>query len=80
MAWIANTGQKVETFKAIEIDNKIVMLGKYQGKDTRITFFDITKKNFSWTMEVSSVSKTDEKRESWKVIYKIQGTRKPKVQ
>ncbi|MCW8876538.1 MAG: hypothetical protein OQJ89_01680 [Kangiellaceae bacterium] len=79
MAWIANTGQKVETFKAIELDGKIVMLGKYQGNDTRITFFDITESTFSWTMEVSSKSGSDEKvQPSWKVVYKIEASKKRK--
>ncbi|TQV73648.1 hypothetical protein FLL45_12300 [Aliikangiella marina] len=74
MAWIANTGQKVESFKAIEQDGKIIMLGHYQGANTRITFFDINQNSFSWMMERETHANTKDKK-IWQTIYKIQGTR-----
>lgn len=74
MAWMANTGQKVDTFKATEKDGKIIMMGDYQGKSTRITFFDFKPNNFSWTMETENQQQASEKA-TWKVIYKIEGTR-----
>ena len=74
MAWMANTGKKVETFKAIEKEGKIIMRGNYQGRNTRITFFNITNSNFSWTMEWEIKSEGQEES-TWKTVYKIEGTR-----
>ena len=72
MAWIANTGKKVETFKAVEKEGQIIMDGNYNGTNTRITFYDISSKNFSWKMEQENKG---EKGTTWKVVYKIEGTK-----
>ena len=74
MAWMANTGQKVETFTAVEEEGKIIMRGNYQGRNTRITFFDISKTNFFWTMEWE-IKSEENKETTWQTVYKIEGTR-----
>ena len=76
MAWMANTGKKVDTFKAKEFKDKIVMHGDYQGNPTRITFFNISKNQFSWTMEVDASRQKNSPK--WNTVYKIEGTRKVK--
>lgn len=68
MAWIANTGKKVDTFKATSNEQSMVAGGVYNNQPTRISFFDITDKRFSWKME-----KQDPKTKEWQAIYKIEG-------
>ncbi|WP_444994785.1 hypothetical protein [Aliikangiella sp. IMCC44359] len=74
MAWIANTGKKVETFIAEEKNGQIIMRGNYIGTNTRITFYNISSKNFSWKME-QEVSKKNQNSATWKTVYKIEGTK-----
>ena len=64
MAWMSNTGKKVENFTAKEVDGKIVMRGLYQGSETRITFFDISDSQFSWIMEVAKNNDTNRDKSS----------------
>lgn len=69
MAWASNSGQKVDTFTATENQGEIVMKGFYNGAETRITFFDIKPKRFSWKME------TQDAKGEWRIIYRIEATR-----
>ena len=41
MAWASSKGQKVDTFTATEKDGQIIMTGQFNGKSSRITFFDV---------------------------------------
>ena len=68
MAWAANSGKKIDTFKATSDDKSMVMNGIYNNQPTRITFFDITEQRFSWKME-----KQDAKTKEWQAVYKIEG-------
>ena len=68
MAWMANTGAKVDTFTAVMEDGALVMRGDYTGKPTRIQFFDITAQRFSWKMEQQTDSE-------WKTVYRIEAIR-----
>ena len=72
MAWTSNTGQKVDTFEAVGSDSSIVMNGDYNGAPTRITFFDISEKRFSWKMD-----KQDKQSKQWSTIYKIEAYKIP---
>ncbi|TQV87243.1 hypothetical protein [Aliikangiella coralliicola] len=74
MAWMSNNGKKVDTFIAKEKDGKIIMQGIFGGKNTKITFYDISEKTFLWKMEQENTA--DNKTKNWKVVYKIKGTKK----
>lgn len=69
MAWASNTGQKIDTFTAVEKNGSIIMQGVFGGANTKITFYDIKTKRFSWKME----RQTD--KDTWLEIYRIEGTR-----
>ncbi len=69
MAWMANTGAKVDTFTAVMEDGALVMRGDYGGKPTRISFHDIGQTQFSWKMEQQDGS-------AWQEVYRIEATRK----
>jgi hypothetical protein len=69
MAWMASTGQKLDTFTAVEDSEKIVMSGFYNGANSKITFFNITVKSFDWKLELQ------QKDESWIEVYRIKGTK-----
>jgi hypothetical protein len=70
MAWMSNSGGKVDTFKAAGSKENMVMKGFYNGGDTIITFYNISKNHFSWKME-----KQDAKSKQWKVVYRIEADR-----
>lgn len=70
MAWISSSGRKLDTFKATSDENSMVMDGIYNGQATRITFFDISEKRFSWKME-----RQDKTSDKWSSIYKIEAYR-----
>ena len=70
MAWASNTGAKVDTFTAVEKDGSIVMRGIYTGVETRITFYDINQKTFSWKMETQT-----KETGTWKEVYRIEAKR-----
>jgi hypothetical protein len=70
MAWAANNGAKVDTFVATAQEGALVMTGVFNGSDSRITFYDITNKQFFWRLEQKN-KKTNE----WKETYRIEGTR-----
>jgi hypothetical protein len=76
MAWISNGGKKLENFSAKNIKDTVVMNGDYQGIPTRITFYNIRKNHFSWKMERPKKNDKGELTDDWRVIYKIEGTRK----
>jgi hypothetical protein len=68
MAWAANTGKKIDTFKATSDEKSMIMNGVYYDQPTRITFYDISDSRFSWKME-----KQDAKSKHWQAVYKIEG-------
>lgn len=68
MAWASVKGQQVNTFTAVETKDKIIMSGFYNEKNTRITFFDIRKNNFSWKLEY-------QQDDGWLEVYRIKGKR-----
>ncbi len=72
MAWASNTGAKIDTFTAAAEKDNMVMQGVFNGKDTRITFHDISKNHFSWKME-----RVDAKTSRWRSIYRIEAERMP---
>ncbi len=64
MAWAANTGNKIDFFSAKEINNQLVMQGELNGAESRITFYDITQRQFLWKLEQQNAG-------IWKEIYRI---------
>jgi hypothetical protein len=70
MAWASNSGNHVDTFEAKLMNNALVMNGLYNGIDTRISFYDITKNHFLWKME-----RVNPKTSKWREIYRIDATR-----
>jgi len=65
-AWVSNSGKKVDTFKATGSEESMIMIGIYNGQQTKITFHDITKNSFLWKME-----KQEEKSGEWNEVYRI---------
>lgn len=72
MAWATKAGKTVDLYTATSSPEKIVMLGRpgNAGKFRRITFFDMQKDSFEWTLEFS-----DDGESNWLEVYKIHGTR-----
>ena len=71
MAWIHGDGQKLAAFTAVNEDGKVIMEGKNaNGREVRITFFDITENSFEWQQEW-----TFDEGKSWTVVVKIHCTR-----
>jgi hypothetical protein len=70
MAWMASTGQKLDTFTAIEDSKKVVMSGFYAGANSKITFFNIKENSFDWKLELEQADK------SWLEVYRIKGSKK----
>jgi hypothetical protein len=69
MAWMSNSGAKLDTFKANGTEKEMVMRGVYNGAETKITFYDIETDQFSWKMEKLQGT------EQWKVVYRIEAKR-----
>lgn len=69
MAWISNTGQQVDTFTATKVDNTIVMSGVFNGRDAKITFYDLKQDSFQWKLEFKS------DKGEWSEVYRISGKR-----
>ncbi|MGJ8663725.1 MAG: hypothetical protein ACSHWU_08740 [Marinicella sp.] len=74
MAWASIKGQKVDTFNAIEADGKIIMTGDFNGRPSRITFYDIQTNSFSWKLEFQQADDTN----AWTEVYRIKGKRSVK--
>jgi len=69
MAWVSNTGAKVDIFTAKSRSGNLIMKGNYNGIATRITFYDMDLK-FSWKMERKSHID-----QQWHEIYRIKAKR-----
>lgn len=72
MAWASISGKKVDTFRAQEVDNKIIMTGLYNGRSSKITFFNIQAKSFDWKLEYQQAENN-----VWLEVYRISATRVP---
>ena len=71
MAWIHGDGRKLASFTAVNEDDNVIMEGKNaNGREVRITFFDITENSFEWQQEW-----TFDEGKSWTVVVKIHCTR-----
>lgn len=70
MAWMASTGQKLDTFTAVEYKDKVVMSGFYAGANSKITFYNMTSQSFEWKLELEQKDKT------WLEVYRIKGVKK----
>ncbi len=70
-AWASNTGAKIDIFSATTINGALVMQGHYYGKETKISFYNISTNHFSWKME-----QQDKDTKQWSEVYRIEGTRK----
>lgn len=75
LTWLTTASKKPMNLTAASNDTEIVMLRDDKdpkGNYSRIKFFDITDNTFEWKLEWSA------DRESWREVYRIHGTRKPK--
>jgi len=75
LSWLTTAAKKPMNLTAASNDTEIVMLRDDKdpkGNYSRIKFFDITDNTFEWKLEWSA------DRESWREVYRIHGTRKPK--
>lgn len=70
MAWASSNGKKVDTFVATVSDGQLVMTGVFGGRQSRITFFDMTEDSFDWKLEFQNAQD-----ESWLEVYRIHGDR-----
>ena len=70
MAWASNSGAKIDTFSAREKNRQLIMRGLFNGRDSKITFFDITATHFSWKLEQKNVSSGE-----WSKVYRIEASR-----
>ncbi len=70
MAWMSNSGAKLDTFKATGSEKDMVMRGFYNGAETKITFYDIGANRFSWKME-----KQAQATAKWTLVYRIEARR-----
>jgi hypothetical protein len=70
MAWMTSQSKQIDTFTAIETQDKVVMKGFYSGYNTKITFSGITSNSFNWKMEFEQADK------SWLEVYRMKGTKK----
>lgn len=68
MAWASVKGQQIDTFYATEQQGQVVMTGQFNGRSSRITFFDIGPEAFHWKLEFN-----DPEDSSWQEVYRIQG-------
>ena len=67
MAWIHGDGRKLATFTAVNENDKVIMEGRNaDGREVRITFFDMTDNSFEWQQEW-----TFDEGKSWTVVVKI---------
>ncbi len=71
MAWASVKGQQVDTFTATESDAQIVMTGLFNGRSSRITFFNIQANSFDWKLEFQQA----EPESTWSEVYRIQAKR-----
>jgi hypothetical protein len=69
MAWASVKGQKIDTFTAEERDGTIIMTGQFNGQNSRITFYNVSKQSFDWKLEFEQADK------SWSEVYRIKGER-----
>lgn len=78
LAWLANTGMKIDAWRAHYEDGKIIMdtdvkrvtKDNPEGYSQRITFYDIQKKTFEWKIEFSK-----DDGATWAEVYRIHGHR-----
>lgn len=70
MAWAASSGNKIDTFVATGDDETVVMTGEFNGRNSRITFFDMTADSFDWKLELQNPED-----ETWLEVYRIHGDR-----
>ncbi len=76
MAWIDKNNRTLATFTAVNVNGNVVMTGKNaKGRDVKITFFNLTDKEFDWKQEW-----TFDGGANWVTVTKIHGVRKKKPQ
>lgn len=71
MAWTSTTDQHITSFSAKAVNNEIIMQGEWNGRDSRITFYNITTNTFEWKLEIRG-----DNAGSWTEIYRIFASRK----